>query len=131
MTEASKYNFPKAEKVQVFEQVDTYIETQHNDTLDPQKSAAEQQLKTLMSKLRQNYPHDTDEQLFQRLLAGFEAMPQQNPQNWQRWQDVLSLLFAGGAEAAKVLGPVVGIPIEVLIRLHKIYDRNLKQLPDS
>lgn len=30
MTEASKYSFPKAEKVQVFEQVDTYIETQHN-----------------------------------------------------------------------------------------------------
>jgi hypothetical protein len=131
MTEASKYNFPKAEKVQVFEQVDTYIETQHNDTLDPQKSAAEQQLKTVMSKLRQNYPHDTDEQLFQRLLARFEAMPQQNLQNWQRWQDVFSVLFAGGAEAAKVLVPVIGIPIEVLIRLHKIYDRNLKQLPDS
>lgn len=97
----------------------------------PKTSTAAQQIQTVISKLRQNYPHDTDEQLFQRLIEGFEVMPRQNPQNWQRWQDVLSVLFAGGAEAAKVLVPVVGIPIEVLIRLHKIYDRNLKQLPDS
>ncbi len=79
MTEASKYSFPKAEKVQVFEQVDTYIETQHNYTPDYQKSTAEQQLQSVVNKLRQKYPNSTDEQLFQKLVEGFEAMPQQNP----------------------------------------------------
>lgn len=29
MTEPAKYNFPKAEKVQVFEQINTYIENQY------------------------------------------------------------------------------------------------------
>jgi hypothetical protein len=131
MTEASKYNFPKAKKVQVFEQVDTYIETQHNYTPDHQKSAAEQQLQSIVSKLRQKYPDATDEQLFQRLIEGFEAMPRQNPQNWQRWQDIFSLLFAGGIEATKVLVPVAGIPIEVSRRLYEIYARDRKELPGN
>ncbi len=131
MTEASKYSFPKAEKVQVFEQVDTYIETQHNYTPDPQTSAAEKQLKNLVNQLRQKYPNATDAQLFQRLIEGFEVMPQQNPQNWQRWRDIFSVLFAGGIEATKLLVSVAGIPIEVSRRLYEIYERDRKQLPDS
>lgn len=97
----------------------------------PQPSAAEQQLQTVVTKLRQRYPSDTDAQLFQRLVEGFEAMPQQNPQNWQRWRDIFSLLFAGGIEATKVLVPVAGIPIEVSRRLYEIYDRDRKQLPGN
>ena len=48
-------------------------------TPDPQKSAAEQQLQTVVNKLRQKYSDATDAQLFQRLIESFEAMPQQNP----------------------------------------------------
>lgn len=100
-------------------------------TPDPQKSAAGEQLQTVVNKLRQKYPNATDAQLFQRLIEGFEIMPQQNPQNWQRWRDIFSLLFAGGIEATKVLVPVAGIPIEVSRRLYEIYDRDRKQLPGS
>ncbi|NMF85816.1 hypothetical protein [Nodosilinea sp. P-1105] len=98
---------------------------------DPTQTAAEQQLQTVVSKLRQTYPNDTDAQLFQRLIEGFEAMPRQNPQNWQRWRDIFSLLFAGGIEATKVLVPVAGIPIEVSRRLYEIYERDRKQLSDN
>lgn len=100
-------------------------------TPDPQKSAAEQQLQTVVNKLRQKYSDATDAQLFQRLIESFEAMPQQNPQNWQRWRDIFSLLFAGGIEATKVLVPMAGIPIEVSRRLYEIYERDRKQVPGS
>lgn len=96
---------------------------------DPKQTAAEQQLQAVVAKLRQQYPNDTDAQLFQRLIEGFEAMPRQNPQNWRRWQNILSPLFAGGIETTKVLVPVAGIPIEVLRRLYKIYEGDRKQLP--
>ncbi|NMF86390.1 hypothetical protein [Nodosilinea sp. P-1105] len=57
MTEASKYNFPKAEKVQVFEQVDTYIETQHNYAHDPSVQAAIADLQTLITHLQTQHPN--------------------------------------------------------------------------
>lgn len=91
---------------------------------NPKTSAAEQQLQAVVNKLRQQYPNATDAQLFQRLIEGFETMPQQNPQNWQRWRDMFSLLFAGGIEATKLLVPVAGIPIEVSRRLYEIYERD-------
>ena len=107
-----------------------FIGTQNNYAA-PQTTAAAQQLKTLLGKLRQKDPNATDEQLFDMLLNGFKTMPQQNPQNWQRWQDIFSILFAGGVEATKILVPVAGIPIEVLKRLYEIYQRHPKQLPGN
>jgi DNA-binding PucR family transcriptional regulator len=56
-------------------------------------------------------------------------MPQANPGNWQRWQDILSVFFSSSIEATKVFVPVAGIPIEILKRLYEIYDRNRKQNP--
>ncbi len=56
MTEVSKYNFPKAEKVQIFEQVDTYIEAQHNYTTDPSVQAAIMDLKALVTHLQSQHP---------------------------------------------------------------------------
>jgi hypothetical protein len=53
------------------------------------------------------------------------------PQNWQRWQDIFSVIFASGVEATKILVPIAGILIEVLKRLYEIYDRNRKQLPGA
>lgn len=56
MTEASKYNFPKAEKVQIFEQVDTYIEAQHNYATDPSVQSAIIDLKALVTHLQSQHP---------------------------------------------------------------------------
>jgi hypothetical protein len=61
MTEASKYSFPKAEKVQVFEQVDTYIETQHNYATDPSVQTAIADLQTLIIHLQTQYPNVASE----------------------------------------------------------------------
>ncbi|MCC5900123.1 MAG: HEAT repeat domain-containing protein [Phormidium sp. BM_Day4_Bin.17] len=103
---------------------------QHNYAPEA-KTKPDQQLARLLSKLRDKYPNKTDAELFEILLNGFATMPQNNPQNWQRWQDSFSILFAGVVEAAKISVPIAGIPIEVLKRLYEIYDRNRKQLPEN
>ena len=128
MSNSSKYNFPNAQKVQVFEQIDTYHE--HNYAPKPDTQPTDQ-LTNLLAQLRTKYPNKTDAEIFDILLNGFDAMPQKNPQSWQRWQDILSVLFSGGIEATKLLVPVAGIPIEVTKRLYEIYDRNSKQLPGA
>jgi hypothetical protein len=56
MTEASKYNFPKAEKVQVFEHVDTYIETQNRYAADPDAKRAISDLQNLLLQLQTQHP---------------------------------------------------------------------------
>lgn len=100
---------------------------------DPKRTSPEQQLQTILEKLRQKYPDKTDAEIFEVLLNGFATMPQRNPQHWQRWRDLFSVLFAGGVEGIKIVVPTVGIPIEVLKRLYEIYDRdrNPKQLPGN
>ena len=126
----SKYNFPNAQKVQVFEQVDQYIENNHNYA--PQANLKEtEQLTQFLQKLRQQHPNATDAELFEILLNGFQTMPQKNPQNWQSWQNILSILFAGGVEGIKSVCPPAGIPIEVGKCLYDIYQKNPKQLPGN
>jgi len=61
MTESSKYNFPKAEKVQIFERIETYIETQHNHAADPEVKAAVVDIQALLSQLQTQYPNVTTE----------------------------------------------------------------------
>lgn len=61
MTEASKYSFPKAEKVQIFEQVDTYIETQHNYATNPSVQVTIADLQTLITQLQTQHPNITTE----------------------------------------------------------------------
>lgn len=50
MPETSKYNFPKAEKVQVVEHIETYIE--HNHAADEFLRQQIKDLSTLVSTLR-------------------------------------------------------------------------------
>ncbi len=106
------------------------IGIQHNYAPEA-KAAANQQLAQVLTKLREKYPNKTDAEVFEILLNGFATMPQKNPQNWQRWQDSFSIIFAGVVEAAKISVPIAGIPIEVLKRLYEIYDRNRQQLPEA
>jgi hypothetical protein len=56
---SGKYDnaFPNAQKVQIFEQVDTYIE--HNHTTDPEIQAAIDDLKTLITHLQTQHPNIT------------------------------------------------------------------------
>ena len=129
---SGKYDnaFPNAQKVQIFEQVDQYIENNHNYA--PQANLKEtEQLTQVLQKLRQQHPTATDAELFEILLNGFQTMPQKNPQNWQSWQNILSILFAGGVEGIKIVCPPAGIPIEVGKRLYDIYQKNPKQLPGN
>ncbi|OAB59321.1 hypothetical protein AY600_19285 [Phormidium willei BDU 130791] len=106
------------------------IGVQHNYAPEA-KAAANQQLARVLAKLREKYPKKTDAEVFEILLNGFATMPQKNPQNWQRWQDSFSIIFAGAVEAAKISVPIAGIPIEVLKRLYEIYNRNRQQLPEA
>ena len=127
---SSKYNFPNAKKVQIFEQIDQYIENNHNYA--PQANLKEtEQLTQVLQKLRQQHPNATDAELFEILLNGFQTMPQRSPQNWQSWQNILSILFAGGVEGIKIWQPFAGIPIEIGKRLYDIYQKNPKQLPGN
>ena len=126
----SKYNFPNAQKVQVFEQVDQYIENNHNYA--PQANLKEtEQLTQVLQKLRQQHPNATDAELFKILLNGFQNMPQKNPQNWQSWQNILSIIFAGGVEGIEIVCPPAGIPIKVGKCLYDIYQKNPKKLPGN
>jgi hypothetical protein len=61
MSEPAKYNFPKAEKVQIFEHVGTYIETQHNHAIAPEVKTAIADLQILLPQLQAQHPHVTSE----------------------------------------------------------------------
>ncbi|WP_448571244.1 hypothetical protein [Trichothermofontia sp.] len=61
MTEPAKYNFPKAEKVQIFEQVDTYIENQSPQASNPEVKAAVSELQALFAQLQAQHPEVTTE----------------------------------------------------------------------
>ena len=104
----------------------------HEHNYAPQANLKEtEQLTQLRQKLRQQHPNATDAELFEILLNGFQTMPQKNPQNWQSWQNILSILFAGGVEGVKLVCPPAGIPIEIFKRLYDIYQKNQKQLPGN
>jgi hypothetical protein len=59
MSDPSKYNFPNAQKVQIFEQVDTYIENNH--PADSEIQGAIDDLKTLITHLQTQHPTVTTE----------------------------------------------------------------------
>jgi hypothetical protein len=59
MSNPSKYSFPSAQKVQIFEQVDQYIE--HNHAADPEVKSAIVDLQTLFAQLQAQHPDITTE----------------------------------------------------------------------
>lgn len=54
MSDTSKYNFPNVQKVQIFEQVDTYIENNYDN--DPEIQSASIELKDLLSDIQAKHP---------------------------------------------------------------------------
>lgn len=131
MAESSKYNI-NTDVNQIIEQNDgNVIGKQNNYATDPKVAEALNNISQLVENLRQKHPQASDAEILDMITRGFETMPQNNPQKWQRWQDTLSVVFAGGIEAVKMLFPPAGIPIEVGKRLYEICDRNRKQLPSS
>jgi hypothetical protein len=130
MTESSKYKIT-TEVNQIIEQnPGTVIGKQNNYATDPKVTEVLKSISQLVENLRQKHPQASDAEILNIITRGFETMPQNNPQKWQRWQDLFSILFAGGSESLKVLFPPTGIPIEVGKRLYEIHRRN-QQLPGS
>jgi uncharacterized membrane protein YheB (UPF0754 family) len=60
MNTPSKYNFPNAQKVQIFEQVDTYIENNYQN--DPETKAAISDIQTLIAQFQTQHPQVTETQ---------------------------------------------------------------------
>lgn len=90
MPEASKYNFPRAEKVQIFEQVDTYIENNYpkDETLKQQIS----ELRQLVHQLQQTHHSTNEAEALEIIDVEFRAIQKTNSTRWQEIQKQLQLL---------------------------------------
>ncbi|MDY6940524.1 MAG: hypothetical protein SWY16_23060 [Cyanobacteriota bacterium] len=106
--------------------------TQNNYTFpDPKQAEATDDVANLLQDLRNKNPQATDAEIVNIVDRGLASMQQNNPQKWHKWIDILSVVFAGGIEAVKLVAPALGIPIEIGKRLYEIFDRNRKQLPQA
>lgn len=75
MSNSSKYNFPNAQKVQIFEQVDSYIENNH--PTDPEIKTAIADLTLLLTQLQTQHPQvKTESQALTVLDAEFTEIQQ-------------------------------------------------------
>jgi hypothetical protein len=90
MSEASKYNFPKAEKVQVFEHIETYIE--YNHATDTTLKQQIKDLSALVSTLQKTYTPTTETEALAIIDAEFREIQTINPGRWQTLQHQLTLL---------------------------------------
>jgi hypothetical protein len=90
MTDSSKYNFPKAEKVQVFEHVETYIE--HNHAADETLKQQIKDLSTLINTLQTTHRPTTETEALTIINAEFREIQTTQPTRWQVLQNQLQLL---------------------------------------
>ncbi len=105
---------------------------QYNYTFpDPKQAEATQTITDLLQDIRNKNPQATDAEIVNIVDRGLATMQQNNPQKWRKWIDILSVVFAGGVEAVKLVAPALGIPIEIGKRLYEIFDRNRQQLPQA
>lgn len=105
---------------------------QYNYTFpEPKQAEAVAQVSEVMQDIRQQNPQASETQIVDIIEGELATMHQNDPQKWQGWVDVLSVVFAGGVEAIKIIAPALGIPIEIAKRLYEIYDRNRNQLPGN
>ena len=105
---------------------------QYNYTFpDPKQAEAVSQVSRVIQDIRQQNPQTSETETIDIIERGLATMHQENPQKWRRWVDILSVVFAGGVEAIKIVAPALGIPIAMAQRLYEIYDRNRNQLPGN
>ena len=82
----SKYNFPNAQRVQIFEQVSTYIE--NNNVTESEASQILADLKQLIEGLQKQYPQVSEKQAADIIDTEFKEIQRTQP---KRWQNFLSL----------------------------------------
>ena len=105
---------------------------QYNYTFpDPKQAEAVSQVSRVIQDIRQQNPQASETETIDIIERGLATMHQENPQKWRRWVDILSVVFAGGVEAIKIVAPALGIPIAITQRLYEIYDRNRNKLPGN
>ncbi len=105
---------------------------QYNYTFsEPKQAEAVSEVSELLQDIRQQYPQASEAEILEIIQRGLATMHQENQNKWRRWVDLLSLVFAGGVEAIKIVAPALGIPIAMAQRLYEIYDRNRNQLPGN
>jgi hypothetical protein len=97
---------------------------------DPTNQKNGEQFKILIDsyveELYKAHPGVTREEILKILLQNLEAMPEKNPSYWMKWQNILSVVFAGGLEAVKVIAPIAGIPIEIGKKIYEVYHKHQK-----
>lgn len=98
---------------------------------EPKQAEAVGQVSEVIQDIRQQNPQASETQIVDIIEGELATMHQNEPQKWQGWIDVLSVVFAGGVEAIKIVAPALGIPIEIAKRLYEIYDRNRDRLPGN
>ena len=105
---------------------------QYNYTFpDPKQAEAVSQVSRVIQDIRQQNPQASETETIDIIERGLATTHQENPQKWRRWVDILSVVFAGGVEAIKIVAPALGIPIAMAQRLYEIYDRNRNELPGN
>jgi HEAT repeats len=105
---------------------------QYNYTFpEPKQAEAVGQVSEVIQDIRQQNPQASDIEIVEIIEGELATMHHNDPQKWQGWIDVLSLVFVGGVEAIKMVAPALGIPIAITQRLYEIYDRNRNQPPGN
>ncbi|MBW4516325.1 MAG: NACHT domain-containing protein [Timaviella obliquedivisa GSE-PSE-MK23-08B] len=100
MSEVSKYNFPNAQKVQIFEQVDTYIE--NNSAISSEDKEAITELQQVIQDLQAKYPKARPEEQSIIIEAEFQEIKQKQPWRWKNLMSYKRLLNGGKTAVVKV-----------------------------
>jgi hypothetical protein len=100
MSEHSKYNFPNAQKVQIFEQVDKYVE--NSTVVEFDTRSALDDLKQVITELQQRYPQVDTEQASIIIDAEFQEMKRTQPQRWQKLFSLKRVLNGAKKSSLKV-----------------------------
>jgi hypothetical protein len=81
------------------------------------------ELQQIIASFSTKYPDLDNVNIEDVIDAEFTTIQNNDPQKWQKLKDVLSVIFAGGTEAVKIVVPVAGIPIEVSKKLYEIWKK--------
>jgi hypothetical protein len=94
MNNSSKYNFPNVQKVQIFEQVDTYIENQDSSE-EISKALLEEiaDLQQLIADLELQHPNPAEETAALEIVDNaLTTMQTQQPDRWQKIRHQTTIL---------------------------------------